>query len=121
PQMDGELEWVNQEVGTYLRLVCTNDPMGWVDKLPMFEWFHNSSEHSVTKASPSQLLFGYSPQLIPGVTTLLTNLFAESCLAWMSHAQKEALAALSMAQQLLRDRAAERCLHFEKGDRVWLD
>src|SRR6202012_3450592 len=112
PQTDGETERVNQEVGTYLHLLCANNPSGWVDNLPMFEWFHNSSEHSAMRSAPSQLLFGYTPKLIPGVTPPLTNPFAESRLASITQARNEALATLSMVQQAMRDCVSECCPQF---------
>ena len=48
PQMDGETEWVNQELETYLRLFTLNKPEEWSSMLPMVEFAHNSMVHSVT-------------------------------------------------------------------------
>ena len=37
PQTDGETEWVNQELETYLRLFTSNKPEEWLSLLPMAE------------------------------------------------------------------------------------
>ena len=48
PQTDGETEWVNQEIETYLRLFCQGQPDKWSDLIPMAEFAHNSATHSST-------------------------------------------------------------------------
>ena len=49
PQTNGETEQVNQELETYLRLFTSNKPKEWSTLLPMAEFAHNSSTHSVTQ------------------------------------------------------------------------
>src|SRR5882672_119027 len=83
PQTDGKSERVNQEIGTYLRLLLANDPMGWVHKLPMFEWYHNTNQHSATKQWPANLLFGFSLKLFPEAVPSLSSPVAKSCLQWL--------------------------------------
>jgi hypothetical protein len=73
PQTDGETECVNQEISTYLRMVVANNETAWVDKLPLFEWFHNSSIHSSTGEMPAKLLFRFNPKLIPQSVEHLSN------------------------------------------------
>src|SRR5882672_9097971 len=121
PQTDGESERVNQEIGTYLRLLLANDPTGWVHKLPMFEWYHNSNRHSATKHQPADLLFGFSPKLFPKAVPSLSNPVAESHLQWLINIQTEAMAALQQACQLLQNRLSSSCPEFQEGDQVWLD
>ena len=47
PQSDGETEWVNQEVETYLRIFCGSNPGSWADKISHAEFAHNHRPHSV--------------------------------------------------------------------------
>ena len=61
PQTDGETEWVNQELETYLRLFASNKPKEWSRILPMVEFAHNSATHSVTQRTLFSLMMGYEP------------------------------------------------------------
>ena len=65
PQTDGQTEQTNQELETYLRIFCTNNPTKWVQFLPSAEFHHNSAPHSSTKTSPFSLLYGYEPRSYP--------------------------------------------------------
>jgi len=116
PQTDGKSERVNQEIGTYLRLLLANDPTGWVHKLPMFKWYHNTNQHSATKHQPADLLFGFSPKLFPKAVPSLSNPVAESHLQWLINIQTEAMAALQQACQLLQNRLSSSCPEFQEGD-----
>ena len=49
PQTDGETKQVNQELETYLRLFASNKPEEWSKLLPMAEFAHNSTTHSVLR------------------------------------------------------------------------
>ena len=60
PQLDGETEWVNQELETYLQLFNTNKPKDWLN-LSMVEFTHNSATNSVTQQTPFSLMMGYDP------------------------------------------------------------
>ena len=59
PQTDGQTERTNQELETYLRIFCTNNPTKWTQFLSSAEFHHNSAPHSSTKTSPFSLLYGY--------------------------------------------------------------
>ena len=67
PQSDGETERVNQEVETYLRIFCGNDPISWSESIPHAEFTHNHRPHSVTNQSPFYLMMGYEPRALPSV------------------------------------------------------
>jgi transposase InsO family protein len=45
PQTNGESEWLNQELETYLRIYCTDHPKQWKDHLPLAEFAHNQRPH----------------------------------------------------------------------------
>ena len=61
---DGETEWVNQEIETYLRLFCQGQPDKWSDLIPMAEFAHNSATHSSTQKSLFSLILGYCYNLL---------------------------------------------------------
>ena len=62
PQTDGEMEWVNQEVETYLWMFCQGQPDKWSELIPMAEFAHNSATHSSTQKSPFSLILRYEPR-----------------------------------------------------------
>ena len=66
-QTDGQTEQNNQEVETYLRIFCTNNPHQWSKFLTSAEFQHNSVPHSSTKVSPFSLLLGYDPCSYPSL------------------------------------------------------
>ena len=68
PQTDGETEQVNQEIETYLRIYCGENPSSWADNIPMAEFVHNIRPHSTTGKSPFQLIMGYQPQALPDIS-----------------------------------------------------
>ena len=75
PQMDEETKRVNQELETYLRLFTLNKPEEWSTLLPMAEFTHNSTTHSVTQRTLFSLMMGYEPRAYPSLgKTFLPNL-----------------------------------------------
>ena len=61
------MEWVNQEVKTYLQLFCQGQPDKWPNLIPMVEFAHNSATHSSTQKSLFLLILGYEPQDYPKI------------------------------------------------------
>ena len=121
PQTDGETERVNQELGTYLRIFCSNNPNDWVKKLKTAEFAHNSRPHSVHKNSPFFLMMGYEPQGITGPFTETTIPSVEKRLNDLEEARKEAIAAHDLARQLVTERIKKISRPFKEGEKVWLE
>ena len=67
PQTNRQTERTNQEVKTYLRIFCANNPHQWSKFLTSAEFQHNSVPHSSTKVSPFSLLLGYDPCSYPSL------------------------------------------------------
>jgi hypothetical protein len=65
PQTDSQTERANQEIETYLRIFCANNPYNWSKFLTSAEFVHNSVPHSSTKVSPFSLILGYEPRAYP--------------------------------------------------------
>ena len=121
PQTDGETEWVNQEIETYLRIYCGENPSSWADNIPMAEFVHNIRPHSTTGKSPFQLIMGYQPQALPDITNKTDLPAVEKRLDELVKARDEAQAAHELARQLMKNRIKGKTTTFEVGDKVWLE
>ena len=67
PQTDGEMERVNQEPKTYLRIFCRSNSASWAQHITLAEFTHNHCPHSVTNQSPFYLMMGYEPHALPTI------------------------------------------------------
>jgi hypothetical protein len=120
PQTDGQTECTNQEVETYLRIFCSNNPQKWADLLPTAEFHHNSIPHSSTKVSPFSLLYGYNPRSYPPLgKTFLPAL--ETRLSSLEEARKEALAAHETAHRIMMECSSRNFSPWKVGNKVWLE
>ena len=63
PQMDGQMEVMNQEVQQYLWLFCAKEQESWLDWLGLAQFAINNRQHSATKFSPFQLTCTYTPHM----------------------------------------------------------
>ena len=97
PQSDGETERVNQEIETYLRIFCGNNPASWSESISHAEFAQNHRPHSVTSQSPFYLMMGYEPRALPSVIADTTIPAVETRLKTLSAARNEALAAHELA------------------------
>ena len=121
PQSDGETERVNQEVETYLRIFCGNNPASWSESIFHAEFAHNHHPHSVTSQSPFYLMMGYEPRALPSVISDTSIPAVETRLKTLSTARNEALATHELARQVMSSRSRRGFKPFVKGDKVWLE
>ena len=121
PQSDGEMEQVNQEVETYLRIFCGNNPASWSELISHAEFAHNHRPHSVTNQSLFYLMMGYEPRALPSVISDTSIPAVETRLKTLSAARNEALAAHELARQVMSSRSRRGFNSFAKGDKVWLE
>ena len=120
PQTDGQTERTNQEIETYLRIFCTNNPKSWTDLLTTAEFQHNTAPHHSTKVSPFSLLLGYEPRAYPSLgKTFLPAL--EKRLSHLDKAHQEALAAHELSCRLMSNRITQKFSPWKTGDRIWLE
>ena len=66
-QSDGETEWVNQEIETYLQTFCGDNPTSWTDSISHAKFTHNHHPHSITSQLPFFLMMGYEPHALPSI------------------------------------------------------
>ena len=119
-QMDGEMEWVNQEVETYLRMLCQGQPDKWSELIPMAEFMHNSATHSSTQKSLFSLILGYEPRDYPKIGQIFLPSL-EDRLTLLKQARNEALAAHEKAWQSMREQITTKFIPWKVGDKVWLE
>ena len=121
PQSDGETERVNQEVETYLRIFCGDNPTAWSEKISHAEFTHNHRPHSVTGKSPFFLMMGFEPRALPSLLPESPLPAIETRLKALSAARDEALAAHELARQVMASRTHKNFTPFALGDKVWLE
>ena len=121
PQTDGETERVNQEVETYLRIFCGDNPLEWSNHIAMAEFVHNHRPHSVTGKSPFFLMHGYEPSALPSIVPKSHLPAVENRLKELNAARNEALAAHELARQTMRSRIHSKFIPFTIGEKVWLE
>jgi hypothetical protein len=62
PQTDGATERTNQKIEQFLWAYCHRTQNDWAKLIPYAEMTHNTHQHSSTKKTPNELLFGYAPR-----------------------------------------------------------
>jgi len=63
PQMDGQIERINQELEQYLRVFIDHRQEQWLDWLEMAEFTYNNKIHVATKTSPFKANYGQDPRM----------------------------------------------------------
>ena len=121
PQTDGETEWVNQELETYLGIFCKKNPEEWDRNLSITEFSYNERTHSATKWTPFFLMLGYKPTGIPIAFPKSNVPMVERRLAELLKIRDNARAAHELAWQAQSNRSKKNSPPFSKGDLVWLD
>ena len=61
PQTDGQMERINQEIGTFLQYYMNYQQDNWIDWLAIIEFQYNDKKHAATGRTPFELNFGRHP------------------------------------------------------------
>ena len=121
PQSDRETEWINQEIETYLRIFCGNNPTSWTNLITHAKFTHNHCPHSVTSQLPFFLMMGYEPHALPSIIQNSAISAVEIRLKNLTVARNKALAAHKLARQVMAAHTRQRFIPFKKGEKVWLE
>ena len=120
-QSNGEAERVNQEIGTYLHMYCTEKPTDWSLYLADAQFAHNSRIHSTHGQTPFYLLHGYELTASPSDVANIPGL-AEERLEQLAANRDKAVIAHKRAQEAMIARKPGLAYKkFKVGDKVWLD
>jgi hypothetical protein len=125
PQMDGQTEWINQELEQYLQLYTNFMQSDWVEWLSSAKFAYNNHPHSAIGQSPFFLKYGHHPNLpttvhVSGIESPTTEEFLES----LGQAQDVAGSALLHTAEMMKrfmDRKRKEVPRFTPGESVWLD
>ena len=117
PQTDGLSECKNQWIEQYLRIVTSQHPEDWTNWLALATAVHNNRRNATTGLSPSQILLGIEPPLIPQKETPTGNQLAEERVKLMMQHRQEAIDALQRAA----GKVPEPSRVLTKGSQVWLE
>ena len=60
-QTDGQIERINQEIGTFLRYYMNYQQDNWTDWLATAEFSYNDKKYAATEKTPFELNFGKHP------------------------------------------------------------
>ena len=94
PQINGQIERVNQELEQYLRMFIDHQQEQWPDWLGMAEFAYNNKAHSSTKISPFKANYGQDPRMGFEVRKKGKYEGVEKFVVKMKEIQEEAKAAL---------------------------
>ena len=124
PQTDGQTERANQEVEQYLRHFVNEYQSDWADLLVTAEFSINNRVNASTKASPFQLVYGFSPRvgLEPRKGSKIEKV--EEFSSRMQDTWKDTQAALRLAKEDMArfyNQRRKPTPDFSVGDKVWLD
>jgi hypothetical protein len=61
PQTDGQTEFVNKCLETYLRCFASERQNQWAQWLPLVGWWYNTSYHTATCMTPFEAVYGQNP------------------------------------------------------------
>jgi hypothetical protein len=117
PQTDGLLEWKNQWIEQYLRLISTVAPEDWMYWLALALAVHNNWKNMTMGLSPNQVLLGYEITLSPGQMSSTTNKLAKECSHIMMEQWVQVIAAINQAAEKLGKPEAQ----YTVGAQVWLE
>lgn len=124
PQTDGQTERVNQELEQYLRIFINHRQSDWVDWLPIAEFSYNDRTHKSTGFSPFFLNSGLHPWKGTTPRRRVTNDSAQNFVDHLRNVQKEAAAAMKIAQDTMSrffDRKRGESRQYQPGDLVWME
>ena len=126
PQTDGQTEVVNRTLSTLLRAIIQKNIKTWEECLPHVEFAYNRTEHSATKFSPFEIVYGFNPltplDLSPLPVTEFVNLDGKKKAEFVKQIHEKARLNIERRTEQYAKQAnkGRRQVVFEPGDWVWL-
>ena len=126
PQTDGQTEVVNRTLSTMLRAILKTNLKMWEECLPHVEFAYNRVQHSTTKVSPFQVVYGFNPRtpidLLPLPTTERTNTDDQERAEFIRKLHETTKANIEMMNEKYRIAGSKgrKELKLAIGDLVWL-
>jgi RNase H-like domain found in reverse transcriptase/Integrase zinc binding domain len=121
PQMDGTMEWVNQEIEAYLAIYCHSHPETWKKSLATLEFTHNNQRHVDRPKTSFKIIQGESPKALPLTYENTKFPSINDKVKQMMADRDEALAAHKLAQTRMAERRRNTFISFTVEQKVWLD
>jgi len=123
PQMDGQMEWMNQELEQYLRFFVDHRQKDWPEWLASVEFVVNNKVHTVMKVSPFMANYGRELRMGGDIRKRGKVEKIMEFVERMKKVHEEAEAALKKAQEDMKrqaDRGRKKTEDWKKEDRVLL-
>jgi hypothetical protein len=93
-QTDGQMERVNQTLGTYLWTFINYDQDNWYRLLPLAEFAYNISVTHASQLTPFYTNYGYHPKTIGTSSEESKNLASKAYAHWIKATHNRAIQAL---------------------------
>jgi hypothetical protein len=126
PQTDGQIEVVNRTLSAMLRAILKKNLKMWEECLPHVEFAYNRAEHSTTKVSPFQVVYGFNPRapidLLSLPTTEQVHSDAKERVDFILklHASTKANIEKMTEKYRIAGSQGRKQVKLEVGDLVWL-
>jgi hypothetical protein len=126
PQTDGQIEVVNRTLSTMLRAILKHNLKMWEECLPHVEFSYNRAEHSTTKVSPFQVVYGFNPRApidllpLPTMEHVHSDAKERADFILKLHASTKKNIEKMIEKYKLAGSQGRKAVKLEPGDLVWL-
>jgi hypothetical protein len=126
PQTDGQTEVVNRTLSTMLRAILKHNLKMWEECLPHVEFSYNRAEHSTTKVSPFQVVYGFNPRApivlfpLPTMERVHSDAKERADFILKLHASTKENIEKMTEKYKLAGSQGRKVVKLEPGDLVWL-
>jgi len=123
-QADGQTEWINQVIESYLQSYCDYEQNDWASILAMAEYTYNISKHSSTRMSPFYANYSFDHRTKWPMEMLFKNPASELYGHYMNQVHRKLKERLEESIERMRkyyDKKRKPIELFNKGELVMLN